>query len=119
MNSLNKIVLLSVLLLCTAPAFSMDIFSAVEAGAVDMVQELIGKDQHVVNQQDAIGDTPLLRAARIGHTEIVNMLLKARADLNKQANDGSTPLHEAAYNGHTEIVRMLLDAGAHALRRRC
>jgi ankyrin repeat protein len=90
----------------------MDIFSAVEAGAVDMVQELIGKDQHVVNQQDAIGDTPLLRAAYKGNPEIVRMLLRAGAEVNKRDRAGRTPLYLAVNSRNPEIVRMLLDKGA-------
>jgi hypothetical protein len=112
MNSLNKIVLLSVLLLCTAHVFSMDIFSAVETGNADMVQELIGQDQRVVNQQDAIGFTPLLRAAYKGNPEIVRLLLRAGAEVNKRNRAGRTPLYLAVNSRNPEIVRMLLDKGA-------
>eukprot|EP00731_Ephydatia_muelleri_P016141 Em0009g565a len=50
--------------------------------------------------------TPLYTAAENGHTAVVEMLLKARADMNK------TPLYVAAANGHTAVVEMLLMAGA-------
>ncbi len=52
--------------------------------------------------------TPLLVAAREGHTEIVRLLLDAGADVNAvEPTFGAVPLHKAAYNGHVDILRML------------
>jgi ankyrin repeat protein len=112
MNSLNKIVLLSVLSLCTVHVFSMDIFSAAETGNLSRVQELIEQDQSVVNQQDDSGWTPLHWAAYYGHTKIVSMLLGASAKVDLRNKYGRTPLHLAASNGRTATVSMLLDKGA-------
>ncbi|QMS86173.1 ankyrin repeat domain-containing protein (plasmid) [Nostoc edaphicum CCNP1411] len=54
--------------------------------------------------------TPLLVAARDGHTEIVVELLKARADVNvTEPTFGAVPLHKAVYNGHADITKILVD----------
>jgi ankyrin repeat protein len=51
-------------------------------------------------------------AAQSGHTEVVKLLLKHRADHNKAKKDGLTPLYIAAQEGYTEVVELLLKNGA-------
>lgn len=52
--------------------------------------------------------TPLLVAAREGHTEIVRLLLKHGADVNAVEDTfGAVPLHKSTYNGHEEPTRLL------------
>jgi uncharacterized protein len=55
---------------------------------------------------------PLQSAAAAGHVNIVEMLLKYRADPNVQGQGGYTPLHAAAQNGDLKTVRALLYGGA-------
>ena len=44
---------------------------------------------------------------------MVDLLVKAGADLNKDAvDDGSTSLHAAAYEGHRGVAEVLAKAGA-------
>ena len=65
-----------------------------------------------------MGTTPLFRAAREGHTEIVQLLLHAGAGANKFCEYYRyTPLHWAAFKGHTDIVRLLLGAVADPSQR--
>ena len=83
-----------------------------EAGYADNAMALLeaGAD---VNYRSPLGATPLASAASNGHTEVVRVLLKARAEVNKAGNtDGETPLHLAADRGHTEVMLLLLAAGA-------
>ena len=47
-----------------------------------------------------------------GGGEVVNVLLKARADVNAAARDGKTALHVSALRGCLEAVQLLLDAGS-------
>ena len=54
----------------------------------------------------------LVRAARVGHLEIVNILLARGVDPDAPDNDGRTALGEATFNGHTDIVKALLVRGA-------
>jgi uncharacterized protein len=56
------------------------------------------------------GHTPLLVAARDGHTEIVRELLAAGADVNAvEPVFGAVALHKAVANGHAQITAFLLD----------
>ena len=56
--------------------------------------------------------TPLQSAAAAGHTRVVAMLLKNRAEPNVQEQGGYTPLHAAAQNGDQATIRALLQGGA-------
>jgi uncharacterized protein len=59
------------------------------------------------------GFTPLLLAAREGHTESVRALLESGADVNQVSEgDRSSPLLVATINGHFDLARLLLDRGA-------
>ncbi|KAG9852947.1 purine and uridine phosphorylase, partial [Aureobasidium melanogenum] len=60
---------------------------------------------------DSNGRTALYWASEEGHSNIVQILLDAGADLDAQSDYG-TPLHAASEMGHDKIVQMLLDAGA-------
>jgi ankyrin repeat protein len=63
---------------------------------------------------DARDWTPLMMAARRGHTEVVELLLASGADLRPANTRGATPLHEAVEGDSPAIVRALLDKGADA-----
>lgn len=57
------------------------------------------------------GHTPLLVAARDGHTAIVADLLKAGAKARVQDwIFKGAPIHKATYNGNTEILKLILTA---------
>jgi len=59
------------------------------------------------------GMTPLLLAAREGHRESVEALLRAGADINQVSlGDRTSPLLIATINGHFDLARFLLENGA-------
>ncbi|XP_022060945.1 ankyrin repeat domain-containing protein 16 [Acanthochromis polyacanthus] len=58
------------------------------------------------------GDTLLHYAARHGHQDIVEYLLKLDMDVEVYNNDYKRPLHEAASMSHEDCVRYLLQEGA-------
>ncbi len=65
--------------------------------------------------------TALIAAAHLGHTSIVQTLIRAGAPLDHVNNLGWTALIEAIVLGdggprHTETLRALIDAGAHVNR---
>lgn len=56
--------------------------------------------------------TPLHCAARMGHKELVNLLLEHKANPDSATTAGHTPLHIAAREGHAQTTRILLDGNA-------
>ena len=57
------------------------------------------------------GATPLVRAARYGHLDILELLLVHKADVLSRDLHGGTALHWAARFGHTACCGRLVDAG--------
>jgi hypothetical protein len=51
-------------------------------------------------------------AAWYGHADVLNILLKAGADMNKAWSGYMGPLHAAIYKGDREIVEILINSGA-------
>lgn len=90
---------------------------ASERGHLETVRTLIdaGVDIDHVNK---LGWTALLEAIILGdggerHQRIVELLVKAGANVNLADNDGMTPLQHARASGYREIEATLLAAGAH------
>lgn len=67
-----------------------------------------------INQQaEPAGCTPLMFAARGGHSPVVRVLLNKGANLSIiEFDDGSTALHFSAEEGHFAVTAMLVGAGA-------
>jgi uncharacterized protein len=63
---------------------------------------------------ETTGDTPLIRAARMGNVELVKVFLAAKADVHSTTRDGATALTEAIRGGHEEVVGLQRAAGADA-----
>lgn len=60
--------------------------------------------------------TPLHCAARMGHRELVKLLLEHKANPDSATTAGHTALHICAREGHMHTIRILLDAGAQQTR---
>jgi len=54
----------------------------------------------------------LLAASRAGDTKVVELLLRAEADVNAKDNDNWTALMFASYKDRRDVVELLLQAGA-------
>jgi len=65
-----------------------------------------------INSFDARGRYPLHKAARIGRTDIANLLIVWGANPNVRDNRGFTPLHLAVWAGHDQTVKLLLENNA-------
>jgi ankyrin repeat protein len=113
------------------------LFIASEKGNVEVVKILLAAKDINVNKASKFGRTPLdmatennhteiiqllkdagaqlytlYVASRDGHTDVVKALLAAKdIDVNKTEYSG-TPLDTATENNHTEIIQLLQDAGA-------
>lgn len=60
--------------------------------------------------------TPLHCAARMGHKELVKLLLEHKANPDSATTAGHTPLHIAAREGHAHTARILLDGNAQQIK---
>ena len=65
-----------------------------------------------VDERDASGETPLIKAAEAGDCSAVRDLLKRGADAKAESYTQWTALHGAAENGCVDCIRLLVDAGA-------
>ncbi|MCW7552953.1 ankyrin repeat domain-containing protein [Endozoicomonas gorgoniicola] len=79
-------------------------------GKVHVVQHLLAhRDCGEVNHKNKWGQTPLHSAARNGHAECVESLLRVRfIQFNAKDNNGRTPLILAAASGRAECIQELL-----------
>ncbi|GFT56280.1 hypothetical protein NPIL_467881, partial [Nephila pilipes] len=84
-----------------------ELFNAVKHSNLSEVEKCIseGVILNVISTDDV---TPLHYACWKGYQDIVNILLKNKADPNAIGKDGSSPLHYAAKFNHFAIVKLLL-----------
>jgi ankyrin repeat protein len=113
------------------------LLSAVRAGDGAAVRDLLHGNADLAAARDERGVSAVLTAARLGHDDLVQVLLDANPPLdvhdaaavgrtralaelldadrnapNRTASDGETPLHLAAAFGRKDAVELLLDHGA-------
>jgi ankyrin repeat protein len=109
-------ILMSIFLLAAASAASgqpssLDKFlRAVNEGDSKTVAALLslGLDPDSADPQ---GDTVLMIASRLGHKDVVQVLI-GRAHVTRISAHGDTALNFAALGGHLEIVKLLVENGA-------
>ena len=66
-----------------------------------------------VRATDTGRDTPIIRAACLGHTDTMRYLVSLpEVDLNRQVTNNYTALHCAVERKHADVVQVLIDAGA-------
>jgi serine/threonine-protein phosphatase 6 regulatory ankyrin repeat subunit B len=66
-----------------------------------------------VNAKDSEGNTPLHKAAFVGHGKNVELLIQNGANINTTNNRGETPLFKAFFSTHeVEVGKKLVDKGA-------
>ncbi|WP_457634147.1 ankyrin repeat domain-containing protein [Oceanithermus desulfurans] len=82
-------------------------------GVTDVLAALLGAGASL-DVRNAIGETPLHVAARMGERPeaVAAFLLSRGADVAAVDDDGWTPLHGAATAGNAGVARMLVVAGA-------
>jgi ankyrin repeat protein len=87
-----------------------------EWNRIDLVELALDNGANVEGGEGG-GTTPLMWASRLGHINVVKLLLERGADVNKREktsvhDGGHSALSYAAIRGHVEIGGLLLDYGA-------
>jgi hypothetical protein len=88
--------------------------AAADAGREAEVRQAIADGWPIEDFDDDLAETPLHKAARKGHLDIMRMLLAAGADVNRHCEDriGETPLGLVADTCSPELASLLMHAGA-------
>ncbi len=84
-----------------------DLFLAAKTGNTILIEKLLAQKEDV-NQQDSLGNTPLIYASSIGKEDTVKLLLQKKANPNIVNNDGNSPLIAACSANNFEIVKLLI-----------
>ncbi|KAE8743554.1 hypothetical protein FOCC_FOCC010801 [Frankliniella occidentalis] len=89
-----------------------EILTAAEKGKLDVLERLLAENENLVNVRDSDGYTPLHRACYSNHADVVEFLLKHKADVKAKTCDGWTPLHSASKWNNYKCAALLLDYGS-------
>lgn len=87
-----------------------DLFSALEIEDLKEIENII--NPVYVNLINEAGESLLTKAVRKGNREIIDILIKAGADINFQNNAGFNALILASNKGDSDIVKILTDSNA-------
>jgi serine/threonine-protein phosphatase 6 regulatory ankyrin repeat subunit B len=79
---------------------------AIVAGQVDTTALLLRSGAAVSGGEN---EKPIHVASRMGHKEIVNLLLQYGASLTSRTDSGNTALHLASESGHLSLVKYLVE----------
>ena len=97
-----------------ASGIQLNIFEAAATGQTDQLRALIQKDPSLVNTHSPDGFTPLGLAAFFGHSQAVDALLAAGAQVSTASRESMkmTPLASAMAAERNDIARTLIEHGA-------
>jgi ankyrin repeat protein len=89
------------------------LFDAARKGDAGVLASLLDGHPDKLYVRDKPYEWTLLHAAaRNGHLDAVDLLLRRGLDVNvREKGDNAYPMHWAAANGHLDVVRRLADAG--------
>lgn len=84
---------------------------ACTSGDADVVREILKKNPHLeaMHDSDPFKPTPLITAAKYGHTQIVELLLDAGADMDYLDSNGCSALWWSLHFKHLNTADCLLD----------
>ena len=80
------------------------------AFAMEMLELPEWRNPHVIEQENQLGETPLMIAAIRGATDVAHRLLDLGAELNRQ---GWSALHYAATAGKVDMIKLLIEYNAY------
>ena len=93
---------------------SEDFFDAVKFNDINVVKQALQKDENYLIQFDYFKQTPLHWAAKLGHYEMLKIILKHTKMVNIYDKEFRTPIFLAALNNHKKCVELLLENGGNA-----
>ena len=93
-------------------AADAELLRAVDRGDLESAKKWLKKGANVNAVEKNWGQTPLHKAARKGHKDIVELLIAKGANVNAADKYGETPLFWAARNGHKDVAELLRKHGA-------
>ncbi|XP_048242032.1 uncharacterized protein LOC125374739 [Haliotis rufescens] len=79
-----------------------------KTGSKDIVNVIIEKFQHLINDRNGEGNTPVMVCAESGQVEILKFLLSHQADLTLVNDDKLNAFHIACINDYVSVVEYLL-----------
>ncbi len=79
-------------------------------GQVEVLKWVLSQPEIEVNTKNKYGRSALHFACDSGHSEIVSLLIDAKADVNSTSLGGLTPLHVAARQKHLSCIQTLFSA---------
>ena len=87
---------------------SLALIVAVESGRLDLVEELLSREDGMnINVTGAKGQTPLMQAAMMGDISMAHLLLNYGSDVYAQDFEGWTALGYAVRSGNQELVALI------------
>jgi len=90
----------------------MNLITAIRNGNIDLARALVRRGDDL-SQRGPDGFTPLMVAAGLAQSQVVELLLTAGADVHTlDSRMGATALHKAAQSGNPDVAALLLAHGA-------
>ncbi|XP_071150630.1 uncharacterized protein [Mytilus edulis] len=77
-------------------------------GYIDIVHFLVNTVRCNVNKTDGLGQSPLYKSSKRGHSDMVKLLLEINADVIQFNDHKESPLDAACKGGYTDVVKLLM-----------
>ncbi|XP_067661803.1 ankyrin repeat domain-containing protein 50-like [Haliotis asinina] len=81
---------------------------ACRGGNVEMVKYVLSQKMVNINSRGFQEMSPLMRAALMGHTDVIKLLVSKGADVTQLDGGGDNILHYACRGGNVEVVKYVL-----------
>lgn len=88
---------------------------AAEGGHVEAVKYILSKVPSIADHRGYLGATALCRAARLGNTQVLKLLIDSGVNLDLGNDKLQYPLHFAAFKQKQSAVELLLQANANTM----
>ncbi|XP_046563438.1 E3 ubiquitin-protein ligase mib1-like isoform X3 [Haliotis rubra] len=90
------------------PAADRRLYSASKAGDLETVKRILSAGHVDINTGGWRSRTPVMAAARRGHSDVVEFLVGRGANVSLVDRDGNNVLHSACYGGDLETVKLIV-----------